>query len=93
MQRAGKGEHVLLLHGTGASTHSWAVLFPLLAARFDTLAVDLPGHGFTQSFRRLDSALPGMVHALKVLLAAENFRPALIVGHSAGAAIAVRLAS
>ena len=93
VQRAGKGEHVLLLHGTGASTHSWAVLFPLLAARFDTLAVDLPGHGFTQSFRRLDSALPGMVHALKVLLAAENFRPALIVGHSAGAAIAVRLAS
>lgn len=92
VQRAGKGEHVLLLHGTGASTHSWAGLFPLLAARFDTLAVDLPGHGFTQSLRRLDSSLPGMVRALKALLAKESFRPSLIIGHSAGAAIAVRLA-
>lgn len=92
VQRAGKGELLLLLHGTGASTHSWAGLFPLLAARFETLAVDLPGHGFTQSLRRLDASLPGMVRALKALLAEEAFRPALIVGHSAGAAIAVKLA-
>lgn len=92
VQRAGKGEPLLLLHGTGASTHSWAGLLPLLAARFDTLAIDLPGHGFTQSLRRLDASLPGMVRALKALLAEETFRPALIVGHSAGAAIAVKLA-
>ncbi len=92
VQRAGKGEQLLLLHGTGASTHSWSGLFPLLAKRFDTLAMDLPGHGFTRSLRRLDASLPGMVRGLKALLAAEAFRPDVIVGHSAGAAIAVKMA-
>lgn len=38
---------LLLLHGTGAATHSWAGLAPLLAARFRVIAPDLPGHGFT----------------------------------------------
>jgi magnesium chelatase accessory protein len=38
---------VLLLHGTGASTHSWRALAPLLARRCTVVALDLPGHGFT----------------------------------------------
>ncbi len=92
VQRAGKGEQLLLLHGTGASTHSWSGLFPLLAKHFDTLATDLPGHAFTQSLRRLDASLPGMVRGLKALIAAEAFQPDVIVGHSAGAAIAVKMA-
>jgi magnesium chelatase accessory protein len=77
VQRAGKGEGVLLLHGTGASTHSWAGLFPLLAERFDVLAMD---------------SLDGMTDELKALIKAERFVPGWIIGHSAGAAIAVRLA-
>ena len=38
---------VLLLHGTGASTHSWRDVFPLLAAQCSVLALDFPGHAFT----------------------------------------------
>ena len=38
---------LLLLHGTGAATHSWRALAPLLAERFTVVAPDLPGHGFT----------------------------------------------
>ena len=38
---------VWLLHGTGASTHSWRGLLPRLAQNFRVLAIDLPGHGFT----------------------------------------------
>ena len=92
VQRAGKGEGVLLLHGTGASTHSWAGLFPLLAERFDVLAMDLPGHGFTRSAGRLNASLEGMTDGLKALMQAERFVPVWIIGHSAGAAIALRLA-
>jgi magnesium chelatase accessory protein len=92
VQRAGKGEGLLLLHGTGASTHSWAGLFPLLADRFDVLAMDLPGHGFTRSAGRLDASLDGMTDGLKALIKAERFVAGWIIGHSAGAAIAVRLA-
>ena len=42
---------VLLVHGTGASTHSWRALMPLLARRAAVLAVDLPGHGFSRPRR------------------------------------------
>ncbi len=92
VQRAGTGEGVLLLHGTGASTHTWADLFPLLAERYDVLAMDLPGHGFTRSSGRLDASLDAMTEGLKALLQAERFVPGWIIGHSAGAAIALRLA-
>ena len=92
VQRAGQGPAVLLLHGTGASTHSWKGLFALLSKSFDVLAMDLPGHGFTTPQNRLDASLPGMVRALKALLIEERFTPANIIGHSAGAAIAVALA-
>jgi magnesium chelatase accessory protein len=92
VQRTGKGEAVLLLHGTGASTHSWSGLLPLLSKQFDVLAMDLPGHAFTQNLHRLDVSLSGMVRALTGLLGAEHFKPSFIIGHSAGAAIAVKLA-
>ena len=35
VQRMGRGPVLLLVHGTGASTHSWRALMPLLATRFD----------------------------------------------------------
>ncbi len=85
----------LLLHGTGASTHSWRGLAPLLAKNFSVVAVDLPGHAFTSmpaggpSSPRL--SLTGMANAVQTLLSTENFKPDLVVGHSAGAAIAARM--
>ena len=39
---------LLLIHGTGATTHSFAGLAPLLAPHFRLVIPDLPGHGFTQ---------------------------------------------
>lgn len=92
VQRAGDGPQLLLIHGTGASTHSWADLFPRLAGRFDTLAVDLPGHGFTSALSRQSRSLPAMTRAFETLLSAERFAPRIIAGHSAGAAIGVNLA-
>lgn len=85
------GPVLLLLHGTGAATHSWAGLAPLLAERFRVVAPDLPGHGYSGYSARARS-LPGMAAALGALLQALALSPALLVGHSAGAAVAVRLA-
>ena len=48
VQISGKGPLILLLHGTGSSTHSWAELTPLLNPEAQILNVDLPGHAFTQ---------------------------------------------
>lgn len=91
VQRAGHGPPLLLLHGTGASTHSVAPLFEQLALRFDVVAPDLPGHGFTQRAHRTDVSLPGMSRALGEFLATLAFAPQVVVGHSAGAAVLVRM--
>jgi magnesium chelatase accessory protein len=81
----------LLIHGTGAATHSWRSLMPLLAAHFNVLAADLPGHGFTGTAPAWQMSLPGMAQALGALLAALKLSPQLVVGHSAGAAIGARM--
>ncbi len=85
----------LLLHGTGASTHSWAGLAPLLAENFRVIAMDLPGHAFTDTPAPQGLSLPGMARSLSQLLAALGVtspQVSMAIGHSAGAAIAVRMA-
>lgn len=81
---------VLLVHGTGASTHSFRALMPLLAVRAEVLAVDLPGHGFSGPPVAQDWSLPGFAAQLQALLNALDVQPALAVGHSAGAAVLVQ---
>ncbi len=90
VQRMGAGPQVVLVHGTGAATHSWRGVLPLLARHFDVMAMDLPGHGFTPASPRM--GLPGMAADVAALLAAEGMRPDMVIGHSAGAAIAIRMA-
>lgn len=85
----------LLLHGTGASTHSWRTLAPLLARRCRVLTLDLPGHAFTGrppgGMGAPQFSLPGMARAVHSLLKALGCTPDLVVGHSAGAAIGIRM--
>jgi magnesium chelatase accessory protein len=90
LQVMGAGPPLLLLHGTGAATHSWRDLAPLLGARFTVIAPDLPGHGFTAPLRGL-ATQEAMAAAIAALLDRIGVAPAMIVGHSAGAAIAARL--
>jgi magnesium chelatase accessory protein len=91
VQIMGEGPVVLLLHGTGAATHSWRDLAPLLGRHYTIVAPDLPGHGFTSGLPRAGLSLPAMAAAVTSLLQVLDIEPALIVGHSAGAAIAVRM--
>jgi magnesium chelatase accessory protein len=82
---------LLLLHGTGASTHSFAGLAPLLARRHGLLVPDLPGHAFTERPRAAGLTLPGMAARLNALLHHLRVSPQAIIGHSAGAAVAAHL--
>ncbi|MEL4403125.1 alpha/beta fold hydrolase, partial [Shewanella algae] len=64
VQQMGSGPPILLLHGTGAATHSWRGVMPLLARDFTVIAPDLPGHGFTRGRPRGGLTLPGMAGAV-----------------------------
>ena len=91
VQQMGQGPSLLLLHGTGASTHSWRHLVPLLSPHFSLIVPDLPGHAFSSRPPADGMSLTGMARALAALLAKLEARPVLAVGHSAGAAIALRM--
>ncbi len=92
VQVAGEGPVLLLLHGTGASTHSWRGLLPLLAERFQVVAPDLPGHGFSGDPGQAGLSITGMARAIRGLLNELKLEPRFAVGHSAGAALLIRMA-
>lgn len=91
VQQMGEGPVVLLLHGAGASLHSFAGLMPILAADHTVIAIDLPGHGGTRRGGVQRSGLPKMAEDIAGLLADMRVSPQAIVGHSAGAAIGLEL--
>lgn len=86
-----RGPALLLLHGTGAATHSWRGLAPNLAQDFRVIALDLPAHGFTGSPYPYQLSIPGMAALVEALLRELDVRPDVVVGHSAGAALAIRM--
>ena len=86
------GPRVLLIHGTGASTDSWKPLCHELMSETQLIAIDLPGHGKSRRPPAGKSSLEACVSGLKELCDKTELIPDLIVGHSAGAAIAVELA-
>jgi magnesium chelatase accessory protein len=90
VQVAGSGPEILLIHGTGASTHSWRDVLARLARTHTVVAPDLPGHGFTSSPSAEGYSLPGMARGIGDLMAALDLRPVVAAGHSAGAAIVIR---
>jgi magnesium chelatase accessory protein len=93
VQRAGRGPVIALVHGTAGATHTWRDVFPLLTEWADVLAFDLPGHGFTIGATRDQLSLAGMAAAVSELFRTLNLRPAIGVGHSAGAAVLLQLAA
>jgi magnesium chelatase accessory protein len=91
VQRYGRGEPLLFLHGTGASSHSWADVGSALTGDFSIIAIDLPGHGFTSTPASASMTLTGMAAAVAALLDALRVKPSIVAGHSAGAAVMIEM--
>lgn len=83
---------LLLLHGAGGSGHSFGPLAPLLASHYRLVIPDLPGQGGTRAGNRSRLGLDAMAEDLATLCATLGVAPLAAIGHSAGAAIALRLA-
>lgn len=91
IQEMGAGPVVLLIHGAGGATQSWRHLMPLLATRYRVIALDLPGQGFTKIGAQQRAGLTPMAQDIAKLCQTEGWHPAALIGHSAGAAIALEL--
>jgi magnesium chelatase accessory protein len=88
----GTGPDLLLLHGAGASAHSFRHLIPELPG-YRCLIPDLPGQGFTRAGNKGRLGIDPMAEDLARLIEHEGWQPKLIIGHSAGAALALRLST
>ncbi|MCI4643235.1 MAG: alpha/beta hydrolase [Hyphomonadaceae bacterium] len=88
-----EGAPVLFIHGASANANEfdWS-LAPRLEDRFDLILADRPGHGYSE---RPDKGAQLGVQARQmagVLALEAGEEPAVVVGHSFGGAVALRLA-
>lgn len=88
----GVGPTVLLLHGAGASGHSFRHLIPALTG-WRCIVPDLPGQGFTRPGSRNRFGIEPMAEDLARLLSQEGWTPEVVIGHSAGAPLALQLST
>lgn len=87
----GQGSPLLLLHGFGACCEYWQYNFPALTGHFRTIALDLPGHGYSE-MRIPDYSLQSSAQFLTSFLDALEVEKASVVGKSMGGALALALA-
>ena len=92
VQVSGSGDDVLMLHGAGASSHSFAELAERLSTHYRVIAPDLPGQGFSSLLPTDAVGLVPFANYLESLLTTLGAVPRWVVGHSAGAALAAQYA-
>nr|WP_228396058.1 alpha/beta hydrolase [Streptomyces sp. RB17] len=88
---AGKGPVLLLIHGIGDSSDTWAELIPELARHHTVIAPDLLGHGCSDKPRG-DYSVPAYANGMRDLLGVLDVDRATLVGHSLGGGVAMQFA-
>lgn len=87
----GEGPTVLLIHGIGSSSDTWANLLPELAHRYRVIAPDLLGHGCSDKPRG-DYSVPAFANGIRDLLEILDIDMVTLVGHSLGGGVAMQFA-
>jgi len=89
--RTGHGAPLLLLHPLGADRHVWDAVVPLLAARRDVIAVDLPGFGESPPLTDREPTPRALAAAVAEHLAAIGVARPHVAGNSLGGWVALEL--
>ncbi len=88
-----QGPIVLMIHGASANAHEFDwTLAPPLAATHRVLMMDRPGHGYSERLDQAETLEVQAAQAAGVLAALAPGEKAIIVGHSFGGAVSLRLA-
>ncbi|MCZ4122817.1 alpha/beta fold hydrolase [Streptomyces sp. H39-S7] len=88
---AGEGPAILLIHGIGDSSATWADLIPSLARHHTVIAPDLLGHGASDK-PRADYSVAAYANGMRDLLGVLGVERATLVGHSFGGGVAMQFA-
>lgn len=95
-KRYGDGSrYLIMLHGFGSNTYTWEKIAKYLSKRFSIISFDRPGFGLTERRFDLDYnpyTTESHVRLIKRLMEVMGISSAILVGHSAGATIAVLFA-
>lgn len=93
VEAAGQGPPVVLLHGFTGSARGWTPILEVLAREYTTLAVDIIGHGQSDSPAALDHyRMEQAVEDLARLLHAAGYARATWLGYSMGGRTALQVA-
>lgn len=88
----GNGPPLILIHGLGMKAESWGLQVDTLSASNRIYIVDLPGHGESARFERLNDGLSQYTRVLVDFIDELVGEPVIVIGHSMGALIALDFA-
>jgi pimeloyl-ACP methyl ester carboxylesterase len=88
----GAGKPIVLVHGLGGAATNWAEVASPLASRHRVIVVDLPGHADSPPLPA-PATMAQFGDRVGAVIDHEALGPALLVGHSLGAVVVVRLAA
>jgi len=90
--RLGSGPPVILLHGYPDNLQVWSELAPRLATRFEVIAFDWPGMGYSEAWT--GGATPfDFARRLRTLMDGWKIEKAAIIGHDMGGQPALAFAA
>ena len=93
---AGKGDPVVLIHGSGPGVTSyanWRLVLPALAENFRVVAPDMVGFGFSERPANIEYGVQTWADQVVGLMDTLELPKAHLVGNSFGGAIALRIAT
>ena len=91
-ERMGSGPDVLLLHGWASSCQMWTALSDALSDRARGWAVDLPGFGHSRLPAHIRPDIDAHMHWVVEFCHQHSIRPLVVIGHSMGGMLALKLA-
>jgi pimeloyl-ACP methyl ester carboxylesterase len=93
IERGTQGPRVLLLHGYASNANAWRAVMERLDGRFQMVAVDMPGFGWSTRYPTRPLTGDAYAERLAGILDALGWARAHVVGQSWGGGLAQRLAA
>ena len=87
----GSGESLLLIHGFPTASWDWSAVWPALARRFQLVAMDMLGFGFSSKPRPHVYSIAEQANLLEALLAQLGIERCHVLAHDYGDTVAQEL--